>query len=103
MPEAQRVLRQLRKAKGQVFTNRNGDVWTKDAIVKRMGNLQKRTGLELTAYAYRHGYATRALEQGVSVADVAELLGTSIEVISRNYAHLDRGNERLMNQAKRVK
>lgn len=99
VPEAQRVLTLMRRDSGYVFLNSRGVPWTKNAIVQRMRRLREATGLELTAYAYRHGYATRALEQGVPVADVAELLGTSIEVISRNYSHLDERRERLKEMA----
>jgi integrase len=64
--------------------------------------LRAKTGIDATAYAYRHSYATRAIEQGVGVADLAEILGTSIEVISRNYAHLDKSKKRLSDIAGRV-
>lgn len=41
------------------------------------------------AYAYRHGYATEALVNGVGVAQVAELLGhTSTDMVLKHYGHL---------------
>lgn len=103
--EAQRVLLAMRgdKTTGHVFRNNRKRPWTKDAIVNRMRRLREATGLSLTAYAYRHGYATRALEKGLPVADVAELLGTSIEIIARNYSHLDERQERLKSMAQLVK
>jgi integrase len=102
-PNAAAILRRHRRKAGWVFVNTRGRPWTKDAVVCRMKRLRERTGLDGTAYAYRHSFATRALEQGLGPADVAELLGTSIEIISRNYAHLGDDQRRLAELAKRVK
>lgn len=101
---AQSLLKKHRKQSGLVFLNARGRKWTKDAIVGRMRALRKNAKVEGTAYAYRHSYATRALEQGIAVADLAEIMGTSIEVISRNYAHLEKSKaDRLDETAKRIK
>lgn len=102
-PNASAILRRHRKDKGSVFLNTRGRPWTKNAVVCRMRRLRERTGLQGTAYAYRHSYATRALASGVGPADVAEIIGTSIEIISRNYAHLGDDLKRLAELAKRVK
>jgi integrase len=96
------ILRKHRQDSGLVFLNARGGPWSKDAIVDAFSRLTKKTGIEATAYAYRHSYATRALEAGMSASDLAELLGTSIEIISRNYAHLDKSKLRLANLAERV-
>lgn len=41
------------------------------------------------AYAYRHSFATDALENGVGIAQVAELLGhTSTEQVMKHYSHI---------------
>ena len=100
-PNAVALLRRNR-GKGPVFLNAKSRLWTKNAVVCRMKRLKEKTGIDATAYAYRHSYVTRALERGVSVADVAELVGTSIEIISRNYAHLELGKQRLLDLAKVV-
>jgi integrase len=42
----------------------------------------------INQYSFRHSYATRALEKGVPIATLAELMGTSVEMISRCYGHL---------------
>ena len=68
-----------------------------------MRRLREATGVSGTAYAYRHTYATRALEQGVSTADLAEILGTSAEVIARNYSHPDKSKMRLAKIAGEVR
>lgn len=100
---ARAILKRHRKASGFVFLNSQGRPWSKDTLVGWMRKLRERSGLEGTAYAYRHSYATRALEQGVAVADLAEILGTSVEVISRNYSHLDKSKQRLADIVSKVK
>lgn len=92
---AQRFLRKYRRESGHVFLNSRNKPWTKDAIVQRMADLRVRTGVVATAYTYRHSYITRALTQGKDIAVVAELTGTSVEMISRNYGHLDKQKDHL--------
>jgi site-specific recombinase XerD len=103
-PNAAKLLRTGRERATDelVFLNARGQKWTKDAVVCMLRRLRAKTGIDATAYAYRHSYATRAIEQGVGVADLAEILGTSIEVISRNYAHLDKSKQRLSDIAAKV-
>jgi integrase len=102
-PNAAAILKRRHKSSGQVFTNSRGKPWTKNTLVGWMRKLREKSGLEGTAYAYRHSYATRALEQGVGPADLAEILGTSVEVISRNYSHLDQSKKRLAEIAGKVR
>lgn len=116
-PNGAALLRKYRRTCGLVFTNSKQRAWTKDAIATLLRELSGRAfGSEktkygkaktnektVTLYAYRHSFATRALEQGVGVADLAEIMGTSIEVISRNYAHVYRGQSRLAAIAAQIK
>lgn len=100
---AQRILKRHRKLAGPVFINSRGKPWTKGAIVRRMDNLRESTGIVATAYTYRHSFITRALTAGEDIATVAELTGTSIEMISRNYGHLDKAKTHLAEAAKRMR
>ena len=50
-------------------------------------------------YSYRHTYITDALERGVDVATVAELVGTSVETIQRHYGHLSTRHNHLKEAA----
>ena len=51
----------------------------------------------MVSYTYRHSYATDALEQGVGVAQVAELLGrTSTDMVMQHYQHLSEKREHLL-------
>lgn len=96
---AQAILRHHRATNGPVFRNSRGRPWTKDALCRRVANLSKKTGVDVSAYAYRHSYITRALKSGMDAAVVAELTGTSLEMISRNYGHLDKEKEHLRRAA----
>lgn len=99
-PRAQRLLRQYAEIRGTVrafkrgvgydyvFVNHHRKPWSKNAIVCRMRALRKTTGLDLVAYNYRHTWITRAILSGIDIATVSALSGTSIEMISRVYAHV---------------
>lgn len=51
--------------------------------------LRRRIGVaKLTAYSYRHTFATRWLENAGSIDDLAALMGSSAAVIRKHYAHL---------------
>lgn len=42
----------------------------------------------LTAYSYRHTFATEMLKAGMDVDTLAELMGSSPVVIRQHYSHL---------------
>ena len=46
----------------------------------------------LTPYAMRHTYASFALDAGISIFELARLMGTSVRVIDDTYGHLVRGS-----------
>lgn len=92
LPDAVALLKEL-KAKhgtGHLLRNRVGLPYTKNAIVHMMASLRKKTGVRgVTAYLYRHSFATDALAAGVPDAQVAELLGHSgTTMLHRHYSHL---------------
>ena len=39
-------------------------------------------------YALRHSFATEALAAGVSIFELARLMGTSVKIIDQTYGHL---------------
>ena len=76
---------------GPLFLNRNGRPWTRNAVRIRFRRLRKRyPGFGyFTAYSFRKGFVTDALEKGVGVAQVAELVGhSSTEMVMRHYSQL---------------
>jgi integrase len=47
--------------------------------------------MNLSPYAMRHTYASFALDAGVSIFELARLMGTSVKVIDQTYGHLVSG------------
>jgi integrase len=44
-------------------------------------------------YQLRHTFATEALAAGVSIFELARVMGTSVKMIDRTYGHLARDSE----------
>jgi integrase len=83
---------------GPMFRNTRGRPWTVNAVALRFRGLRRRLGLgpEATWESFRHLFITDALERGVPIATVAELVGhTSTAMISRHYSHLARRHQHL--------
>lgn len=76
---------------GPIFLNADGNPWNLNAINDRFERKRKSQSLdkEITAYHFRHAFTTDALENGVPIATVSELLGhTSTEMVSKHYSKL---------------
>ena len=100
-PCAQTLLRILGRKDGPVLLNARGEAWTKDAVVRRLSRL--RNDGQAVAYSYRHTFITRAMVSGVDVATVAQMTGTSIQMIDRHYGHLSTATSHLLAAARLVK
>jgi len=72
--------------------------WSETDIVRLFQLVRSRTGIDATAYSFRHTFATRWLVAGRSVEVLAELLGTSPAVILRHYSHLSRFSNKLRSE-----
>lgn len=80
-----------KRPSGPLFRGWADRPFTKDGIRQRFMRLRKKLPhLEhFYSYAYRHTYTNVALERGVGIAQVAELLGhSSTEMVMRHYGHL---------------
>jgi integrase len=81
---------------GTTRSNRGRDVavlqlWNANDIAAMVARVRAKTGLEhLIAYSFRHSFATSWIRQGRSVEMLAELIGTSPEIIRKHYCHLFR-------------
>lgn len=80
---------------GPIFRNSGGERWVKDAINCRLRRLRAKlkehdTPVEgLCATAFRHGFATEALKNGVDPVTVSILMGHSdASQVARTYQHL---------------
>jgi integrase len=79
-----------RNPAGPLFLNTRGGRWRADAVVGMFENLRRKLNIDskVTAYTMRHWYITRALTQGVDISTVSAMCGTSIQTITKHYAHL---------------
>jgi integrase len=71
---------------------------SRQAIVTRFLRVSAKVGRTVTAYPYRHTWATRALAAGIPDTHVAALLGhASTAMVHKHYSHVD-ANARLLRE-----
>jgi integrase len=90
---------------GPLFLNQDRKPWTRQAIRCRFRNLRKKFPAfgHFTAYSFRRAYVTDALERGVDVAQVAELVGhTSTEMVMRFYGQLQERKRHMREMANKA-
>jgi integrase len=87
----------LKHPEGALFRCNTGTPWSRQSITARFRSLSEMLCMRnVTAYTFRHTAISDALIRGVPVAVVAELFGTSIQTISRSYAHIDKREDVLL-------
>jgi integrase len=81
--------RSSRHPTGPLFRTSTDKPWNTNLLARTLDYYVAKSGVDrFTLYALRHLFATDALERGVPDAVVAELLGHSVQVLHRHYAHL---------------
>jgi integrase len=91
---------------GPLLRNTIGRPWSFNIVAQRFAAQRKRMGLGkgATAEALRHNYATDALERGVPIATVAELLGhVDTKMVSRTYSRLFQRTDHLKEALSKVR
>ncbi|MFL5330514.1 MAG: tyrosine-type recombinase/integrase [Gemmataceae bacterium] len=106
-PKVKEICKRLTKihSSGPIFRTIDGNKWTKDSLNCRFRRLRKKYPqlAGVTAYSFRHTWATNALERGVPLATVAELMGhSSTEMLERVYAHLNQKGTYLAEMAQKA-
>lgn len=92
-----------RNPAGPLFRNTEGNPWTPNAVRCAMRRLRARLKLDgVTAYTFRHSFATDALERGLSLTDVAALMNHKDVRTTMGYSHLKERREHLRRQAGKV-
>jgi site-specific recombinase XerD len=78
------------RKKGPLFMAARSEPWTYSKMRRRFERLKKRVGVDpaCVLYSFRHTSITNALVAGVDVSTVAEVHGTSIQMIQMAYGHL---------------
>jgi integrase len=92
-PELRDAIEELRLEypEGPIFRNLYRRPWSASAVCARFDALKKKLGLNphITCYSYRHTSITNMMLKGLSWGLIAETHGTSIEMLSKYYGHLD--------------
>jgi len=75
-----------------LFMRSNGKAWDKESWKKTIAKAAEKAGLPVgtTAYALRHSTITDLIVAGLPLLTVAQISGTSAEMIERHYGHLSR-------------
>jgi integrase len=77
-----------RPAPSPLLTRHDGTAWPDGGQMKPMRAAVAAAGLpeDVTTYALRHGFITRALSRGVPTVAVAQHVGSSVQMIEATYA-----------------
>jgi integrase len=81
----------LKYPEGPLFRNRDGGKWTPQGLYDNIKRLRRRLGLKgkVVPYSYRHTYATRWVNSCGDIWALAEVMGTSVEMIEKHYGKPD--------------
>jgi len=90
---------------GPLLKNRNGKPWDRNSLKCRFRYMKKKLDVdELSAGAFRHTWATRALKNGIDSTTASILMGhRDPATLARNYQHLARDHDHLKEQLDRLK
>lgn len=75
-----------------LFTRANGKPWDKETWAAPIASAARAAALPIgvTAYTLRHSTITDLVSAGLPILTVAQISGTSVEMIERHYGHLAR-------------
>jgi integrase len=99
------MMRQLvrERPSGPLFRNRRGTAWRVGKLDERFQRLRDKFGAKVvTPYSYRHTWITNALNAGMPMVHVAELVGNTPEIIARHYSHVDANKKHLRGLAEQL-
>jgi integrase len=78
------------RPEGPIFRSRHNKQWAQEAVSVNLRWYATKLGIKPapTLYGFRHAYATDWLLAGGSIKVLADLIGTSVNMLERHYAHL---------------
>lgn len=81
-----------KKPAARIFTRSNGSAWDRNTWKVPIGDAAKAADLppNVTAYTLRHSVITDLVTTGLPLLTVAQISGTSAEMIEQHYGHLVR-------------
>lgn len=102
---AMAVIRRLAKEHptGPLLRNTQGQPWCRYSVSNAFRRLEKTCGIKTHLGAFRKGYCTQGLKNGVDTVTMASLLGHSNAVmVSRVYAKVYQDGQHMLDAAKKV-
>jgi integrase len=105
-PRAMEILKPLceQHPHGPILRNSEDKPWNKDPINCAFCRLEARLGVKYHLGAFRKGYATEGLKNGLDTLTVAHLLGHSNGVmVSKVYGHVQQDPEYMAASARKAK
>jgi len=88
---------------GKLLKNSHGNPWNKSSVKCAFARLHKSTGVKTHLGAFRKGYCTKGLKNGVDTVTMSHLMGhASTAMVSRVYAKVHHDKEHMMSAAAKV-
>lgn len=89
---------------GKLFRNTRGSAWNKGSVKCAFARLEKATGIRTHLGAFRKGFCTTGLKNGVDTVTMSHLMGhASTAMVSRVYAKVHHDPAHMMAAAARVR
>lgn len=72
-----------------IFKTQTGKKWSLNNFLMAFGSLRSRARVRetITPYSFRHLWASDAVQTGVDLPTIARMMGSSVAVVERYYAH----------------
>lgn len=88
---------------GRILKNSRGNPWNKSSVKCAFARLHKATGIKTHLGAFRKGYCTRGLKNGVDTVTMSHLMGhASTAMVSRVYAKVHHDHNHMLSAAAKV-
>ncbi|MDB5294125.1 MAG: integrase [Phycisphaerales bacterium] len=73
-----------------IFADPKGRPWDRRTLCNRFAHVRARAGVRarITIYSFRHAWISEAVMDGTDLLSVADMAGTSVDMIERTYGHL---------------
>lgn len=89
---------------GPLFRNTMGNPWCSSSVKCAFRRIEKAVGFRTHLGAFRKGYCTEGLKNGVDTVTMSHLMGhASTAMVSRVYAKVHHDQEHMRNAARRVR
>ncbi len=89
---------------GPIFINTKGSPYCKNSLICALKRMATKTGIKTHLGAFRKGYCTEALQNGVDPITLSKLMGhTDLTMVNRVYAQIQQNKEFMLSAAQKAK